>query len=59
MMNRKLKNFDAESCLNALLEGVGENLILFDLKKSYKSGMCFFNESTGRCPMHKANIKIS
>ena len=39
------KLFDAEHCLNTLLEGVGEELTnnKYDLIKSYKAGMCFFN----------------
>ena len=39
------KLFDAENCLNALFEGVGEELTNnnYDLIKSYKAGMCFFN----------------
>ena len=39
------KLFDAEICLNALFEGVGNELLSqnYDLTKSYKAGMCFFN----------------
>jgi hypothetical protein len=51
--NRMLKNdgskietlFDSESCLNAVFEGVGGELLSqnYDLTQSYKAGMCFFN----------------
>lgn len=39
------KLFDAENCLHALLEGIGEELTNhnYDLIRSYKAGMCFFN----------------
>ena len=42
----KIKNlFDAESCLNAVFEGVGSELLSqdYDLTQSYKAGICFFN----------------
>lgn len=42
----KIKNlFDAESCLNAVFEGVGSELLSqdYDLAQSYEAGVCFFN----------------
>jgi hypothetical protein len=44
--DRKItKLFETEGCMDALFEGVGEELVSndYDLSQSYKSGMCFFN----------------
>lgn len=39
------KLFDTADCLEAVFEGVGEELVSheYDLSQSYKAGMCFFN----------------
>ena len=58
-MNRKLKNFLMLRVLECLIRRFGEELTnhYFDLKKSYKSGMCFFNVKTGKVQCTKQILK--